>query len=72
VENVVGFEASRTRQQLFKVLGAAGFTCQEFLLTPLQLGIPYSRPRYFCIARQVKDPMYGCHLGTECPILHAI
>lgn len=26
--------------------------CQEFLLTPLQLGIPYSRPRYYAVARR--------------------
>lgn len=34
-----------------------GMLDQEFLLTPLQLGIPYSRPRYYAIAR--RDPVDG-------------
>ena len=53
VENVVGFEDSRTAQALRSMLRCAGYAVQEFLLSPLQLGIPYSRPRYFCIARKV-------------------
>ncbi|CAM6033086.1 unnamed protein product [Sphagnum compactum] len=52
VENVVGFENSVTHSQLIDVLEDAGFISQEFILTPLQLGIPYSRPRYFCLAKR--------------------
>ncbi len=55
VENVVGFEDSRTAQALRGMLRRAGYAIQEFLLSPLQLGVPYSRPRYFCIARKVSD-----------------
>ena len=54
VENVVGFEASRTAAVLQSTLHESGYAVQEFLLSPLQLGIPYSRPRYFCIARKVR------------------
>lgn len=32
---------------------------QEFLLSPLQLGIPYSRPRYYALARR-KGPGGAC------------
>ena len=56
IENVVGFETSRTAAALRAMLAAAGYAAQEFLLSPLQLGIPYSRPRYFCIARKVRRP----------------
>lgn len=53
IENVVGFETSRTAAALRLMLSSAGYESQEFILSPLQLGIPYSRPRYFCIARKV-------------------
>ncbi|KAL3688302.1 hypothetical protein R1sor_014611 [Riccia sorocarpa] len=52
VENVVGFENSVTHSRLLAVLQDAGFTTQEFILSPLQFGIPYSRPRYFCLAKR--------------------
>ncbi len=46
---LVGRQNSVTHSQLIDVLEDAGFIIQEFILTPLQLGIPYSRPRYFCL-----------------------
>jgi site-specific DNA-cytosine methylase len=52
IENVVGFEASDTRERLLATLSDARYVVQEFILSPLQFGIPYSRPRYFCIAKQ--------------------
>lgn len=52
VENVVGFETSDTHDQMIEVLGKTGHTTQEFILTPLQFGVPYSRPRYFCLAKR--------------------
>lgn len=55
VENVVGFETSDTHQKLVSVLNDNGYALQEFILTPLQLGIPYSRPRYFALAK--KQPL---------------
>ncbi|XP_015688304.1 tRNA (cytosine(38)-C(5))-methyltransferase 2 isoform X2 [Oryza brachyantha] len=55
VENVVGFEVSDTHDQLLEVLSDLNFNTQEFILSPLQFGIPYSRPRYFCLAKQ--EPM---------------
>ncbi|RZC61366.1 hypothetical protein C5167_023100 [Papaver somniferum] len=49
VENVVGFETSDTRKQMVEMLKKTSFTAQEFILSPLQFGVPYSRPRYFCL-----------------------
>jgi len=51
VENVVGFEVSDTHDQLLEVLSSLNFNLQEFILSPLQFGVPYSRPRYFCLVR---------------------
>ncbi|KAG4399133.1 hypothetical protein AAZX31_08G175800 [Glycine max] len=52
VENVVGFETSDTHAKLIEILEKTNFITQEFILTPLQFGIPYSRPRYFCLAKR--------------------
>nr|ACF87548.1 unknown [Zea mays] len=52
VENVVGFEVSDTHDQLLEVLSSLNFNTQEFILSPLQFGVPYSRPRYFCLAKR--------------------
>lgn len=45
LENVVGFEVSDVHALLVKGLTEAGYQVQEFILTPLQYGVPYSRPR---------------------------
>jgi site-specific DNA-cytosine methylase len=52
VENVVGFETSATREALAETLLDAGYHFHEFLLSPVNFGTPYSRPRYFCVARK--------------------
>ena len=51
VENVVGFEVSETHSQLMACLTQCGYTAQQFMLTPLQFGIPNCRLRYYLIAR---------------------
>lgn len=56
MENVVGFEASSTADALRCLLGQQAYAVQEFQLSPTQLGLPYSRPRYFCLARKVLLP----------------
>jgi hypothetical protein len=45
LENVVGFETSDMHALLLQCLTHAGYHIAEFILTPLQYGIPYSRPR---------------------------
>ncbi|KAK4796065.1 hypothetical protein SAY86_028391 [Trapa natans] len=52
VENVVGFETSDTHERMIEMLAKTGFVTQEFILSPLQFGVPYSRPRYFCLAKR--------------------
>ncbi|CAD5117757.1 unnamed protein product [Dimorphilus gyrociliatus] len=51
LENVKGFEVSRCRSALKDCLISKGYRIQEFLLSPLQFGIPNSRLRYFFIAK---------------------
>ncbi|GFO35036.1 tRNA (cytosine(38)-c(5))-methyltransferase [Plakobranchus ocellatus] len=51
VENVKGFETSQTRELLLECLSRCGYNYQEFLLTPLQFGIPNCRLRYYLLAR---------------------
>ncbi|KAL0060369.1 hypothetical protein AAF712_012820 [Marasmius tenuissimus] len=52
VENVAGFETSSTRTVLLESLEKIGYHTAEFLLTPLQFGIPNSRLRYYLLARR--------------------
>jgi len=62
VENVVGFETSRMRDALLERLREFDFHVQEFILTPKDFGVPYSRPRYFLCARstaQFSDAVDG-------------
>ncbi len=51
VENVVGFEASETRRLLVETLRGNGYATQEMIASPLDVGVPYSRARYFCLAK---------------------
>lgn len=52
VENVVGFEVSDTHAKMKDTLAKFDYVTQEFILSPLQFGVPYSRPRYFCLAKR--------------------
>lgn len=53
VENVVGFEQSEMHRRMLTAFRQCQLTAiQEFILSPDQFGIPYSRPRYFCLARR--------------------
>ncbi|RZC53677.1 hypothetical protein C5167_012532 [Papaver somniferum] len=42
-------ETSDTHKQMVEMLKKTSFTTQEFILSRLQFGVPYSRPRYFCL-----------------------
>lgn len=52
VENVVGFEISDTHKHMIAIFAKTCFVTQEYILSPLQFTIPYSRPRYFCLAKR--------------------
>ncbi|MQM20692.1 hypothetical protein Taro_053717 [Colocasia esculenta] len=69
VENVVGFETSDTHEQLMDILTETGFVTQEYILSPLQFGVPYSRPRYFCLAK--RKPLSFQYPSTDGRLLWA-
>ncbi|XP_015085767.1 tRNA (cytosine(38)-C(5))-methyltransferase 2 isoform X1 [Solanum pennellii] len=74
VENVVGFETSDTHAILVDILEKNNFVTQEFILSPLQFGLPYSRPRYYCLAKRkplsFEVPEFNCQLlRTPGPLL---
>lgn len=75
VENVVGFETSDTHDQMLEIFGKLGFVTQEFILSPLQFGIPYSRPRYFCLAKRTplsfQNPLFNNYLQRTPSVLLA-
>ncbi|XP_030492879.2 tRNA (cytosine(38)-C(5))-methyltransferase 2 [Cannabis sativa] len=69
VENVVGFETSDTHSKMIEILVKADFVTQEFILTPLQFGVPYSRPRYFCLAKRKPLSFQSPHFDNQ--LLHS-
>lgn len=56
LENVKGFDVSKSRDLLLKCMMDLRYDFQEFLLTPLQFGIPNSRLRYYFMAKQKSLP----------------
>jgi tRNA (cytosine38-C5)-methyltransferase len=52
VENVPGFETSQSRAYLVGTLHTLGFHIEEYLLSPIYLGIPNDRKRYYLLARK--------------------
>ncbi|XP_030850864.1 tRNA (cytosine-5-)-methyltransferase-like isoform X2 [Strongylocentrotus purpuratus] len=52
VENVKGFDTSETRNFLVETLQKCNYVFQEFLLSPMNIGIPNQRVRYFMLAKQ--------------------
>ena len=70
MENVQGFESSHTRNEFTGILTNAGYTYQEFLLSPKQFGIPNSRLRYYLLAK--KRPLDFLQKFEEQPTKDAI
>ncbi|KAJ1653225.1 hypothetical protein GGF44_001988 [Coemansia sp. RSA 1694] len=65
LENVMNFENSRSRTILVTTLGHLGFAVQEFLLSPVQFGIPNNRLRYFLVARREWPRPSSAEAGNE-------
>ncbi|KAI8613311.1 S-adenosyl-L-methionine-dependent methyltransferase [Chytriomyces sp. MP71] len=66
LENVPNFETSVSRNLLVACLQSVGYTYDEFIVSPMQFGIPNDRRRYYLAAKL--DP--GVALGaTEQPDL---
>ncbi|KAJ7480022.1 S-adenosyl-L-methionine-dependent methyltransferase [Mycena galericulata] len=72
VENVGGFETSSTRQVLVSTLRGLGYTTVEFLLTPLQFGIPNSRLRYYLLAKRSPLDFRDLEIGHNTEALRHI
>ncbi|KAJ1560882.1 C-5 cytosine-specific DNA methylase, partial [Cladochytrium tenue] len=56
VENVPGFEGSRCRGRLVAALLRRGLECWEFLVSPMQVGLPNDRRRYYLLAHRSSSP----------------
>ncbi|KAJ1963772.1 hypothetical protein GGI12_001857 [Dipsacomyces acuminosporus] len=66
LENVMNFENSRSRKMAVETLGHLGFEIHECLISPVQMGIPNNRLRYFLIARRKwPDPKSGSDSTEE-------
>ncbi|KAL0447502.1 UNVERIFIED_CONTAM: tRNA (cytosine(38)-C(5))-methyltransferase 2 [Sesamum latifolium] len=50
----IGGMTSDTHKRMIAMLRENHFDTLEFILSPLQFGVPYSRPRYFCLGK-MKD-----------------
>ena len=56
LENVSGFEHSQAHQLLLETLQTNNYSYQQYLLSPIQFGIPNSRLRYYLIAKKQDHP----------------
>ena len=52
VENVVGFEGSETRNALVAALDEAGYVWREYHASPVDIGVPCTRDRYYLLAKR--------------------
>ena len=52
LENVKGFVGSQMLDRFYDCLESNGYSWEEYLLTPMQLGIPNHRKRYYLIAER--------------------
>lgn len=52
VENVPGFEVSQSRAHFIETLHTIGFNVEEYILSPIYIGIPNDRKRYYLLARR--------------------
>jgi len=57
LENVSGFEYSQAHQLLLETLQLNNYSYQQYLLSPIQFGIPNSRLRYYLIAKKQENPI---------------
>lgn len=54
LENVAGFQNSRTRELLIRKLTDCGYHSNEYQLCATEFGIPNNRPRYYLVASQTE------------------
>lgn len=61
LENVKGFEKSKTRDALIRCIDDSGFHYTELILSPCQFGIPNTRHRYYLLAKKKDLPFCFDH-----------
>jgi tRNA (cytosine38-C5)-methyltransferase len=67
LENVSGFEYSQAHQLLLETLQLNNYSYQQYLLSPIQFGIPNSRLRYYLIAKHHENSIdvYSSSIQTR-------
>jgi tRNA (cytosine38-C5)-methyltransferase len=68
VENVKGFVGSDMLSLWQMCLKECGYSFEEYLLSPTQLGIPNHRTRYYMIC-ELSDRFSSCHRSADDPTL---
>lgn len=63
LENVSGFEYSQAHELLLETLQLNNYSYEQYLLSPIQFGIPNSRLRYYLIAKH-HDHSIDLHTST--------
>lgn len=67
LENVVGFETSKSCSDFLSQLKDSGYAFEQYVISPLQCGIPNSRPRYYLLAWKSRDAEINSPVLTELP-----
>lgn len=67
MENVVGFETSESRDDLVCALRGRGFAVRELWLSPVHVGVPNQRTRYFLLAKRLPPGSCAPAAATAAP-----
>ena len=67
LENVKGFYGSDMLDQWYECLRDCGYTFEEYLLNPTQLGVPNNRSRYYMVAE--RSNRFGTLKNSYCTSL---
>ncbi|VDD76606.1 unnamed protein product [Mesocestoides corti] len=68
LENVKGFEGSDAWRSLIETLVCCDYDIRQFLLTPLQFGVPNCRLRYYLVAKLRTEPQRSMFSFGQTPI----
>ena len=64
LENVKGFVGSDMLEEFYDCLGRNGYRWREYLLSPMQIGIPNHRRRYYLVAEK-DSARLACERGGD-------
>ncbi|RYH15274.1 hypothetical protein EON65_31990 [archaeon] len=64
LENVVGFETSKSCADFLSQLCDRNYVYEQYIISPIQCGVPNSRPRYYCLAWIPIEPNTAIHSDT--------